>query len=114
MDYSRGCEQPVLFRLNFRRSVTLDADRLGAGLQIWVRDKRGSTTNMILLHGFALTLLGGVTVGFSAWSLKWARIWKFENYWLMNCILSLIILPFLLAYWLLPHLVNVYASLGAS
>ena len=68
---------------------------------------------MTPLRGFALTLLGGVSVGFSAWSLKWARIWKFENYWLLNCILSLIILPFSLAYWLLPHLGNVYASLGA-
>ena len=68
---------------------------------------------MTLLHGFALTLLGGLSVGFSAWSLKWARIWKFENYWLFNCIVSLIILPFSLAYWLLPHLGSVYASLGA-
>ena len=71
------------------------------------------TSNMNLLHGFALTLLGGVSVGFSAWSLKWARIWKFENYWLFNCIISLIILPFCLAYLLLPHLGDVYASLGA-
>src|SRR5690349_21632856 len=76
-------------------------------------DKNGVLLHVTLLHGFALTLLGGVSVGFSAWSLKWARIWKFENYWLLNCILSLIILPFSLAYWLLPHLGNVYASLGA-
>jgi len=68
---------------------------------------------MNFLHGFALTLLGGVSVGFSSWSLKWARIWKFENYWLFNCIVSLTILPFCLAYLLLPHLGNVYASLSA-
>jgi L-rhamnose-H+ transport protein len=68
---------------------------------------------MNFLHGFALTLLGGVTVGFSSWSLKWARIWKFENYWLLHSIIGLTILPFCLAYYLLPHLVNVYASLSA-
>jgi L-rhamnose-H+ transport protein len=68
---------------------------------------------MNFFHGFALTLLGGLSVGFSSWSLKWARIWKFENYWLFNCIVSLTILPLCLAYCLLPHLGSVYASLSA-
>jgi len=82
-------------------------------LQNRVRQEQGFTSNMNFLHGFALTLLGGVTVGFSSWSLKWARIWKFENYWLLHSIIGLTILPFCLAYYLLPHLVNVYASLSA-
>jgi len=68
---------------------------------------------MNFFHGFALTLLGGLSVGFSSWSLKWARVWKFENYWLFNCIVSLTILPLCLAYCLLPHLGSVYASLSA-
>ncbi|HXW15855.1 MAG TPA: hypothetical protein VEN79_15220, partial [Terriglobia bacterium] len=69
---------------------------------------------MTLLHGFALTFIAGVSVGFCLWSLKWARVWKFENFWLIYCIVSLIILPFTLAYWFLPHLGDVYASLNAS
>jgi len=68
---------------------------------------------MALLHGFAQTFLGGVSVGFCLWSLKWARTWKFENYWLVYCIVSLTIIPFAMAYWLLPHLGSVYASLSA-
>lgn len=69
---------------------------------------------MTLLHGFALTFIAGVSVGFCLWSLKWARIWKFENFWLIYCIVSLIILPFTLAYWFLPHLGDVYASLSIN
>ena len=68
---------------------------------------------MPLLHGFILTFLGGVSVGFCLWSLKWARTWKFENYWLVFCLFALIIIPFSLAFWLLPHLASVYTSLGA-
>jgi L-rhamnose-H+ transport protein len=68
---------------------------------------------MTLLHGFALTFLAGVSVGFSMWSLKWARIWKWENFWLIYAIVSLIIIPFVLAFWLLPHLGRVYLSLTA-
>ena len=66
---------------------------------------------MTLLHGFALTFLAGLTVGFSMWSIKWARIWKWENFWLVYTLVSLIIVPLALAFWLLPHLGEVYASL---
>ncbi len=66
---------------------------------------------MTLLHGFVLTLIGGISVGFSMWPMKWARSWKWENFWLVYALVSLIIVPFALAFWLLPHLGRVYASL---
>jgi len=66
---------------------------------------------MTLLHGFALTFLAGLSVGFCMWSMKWARTWKWENFWLIYSLFSLIIFPFGLAFWLLPHLGRVYASL---
>jgi len=66
---------------------------------------------MTLLHGFALTFLAGLSVGFSGWPIKWARTWKWENFWLIYSLCCLIIFPFGLAFWLLPHLGQVYASL---
>ena len=66
---------------------------------------------MTLLHGFALTFLAGLSVGFCMWSIKWARTWKWENFWLIYSLFCLIIFPFGLAFWLLPHLARVYASL---
>ncbi len=45
------------------------------------------------------------------WPLKWARLWKWENFWLIYSITSLIVVPFALAYAVLPHLSSVYASL---
>ncbi len=66
---------------------------------------------MALITGFALTLLAGITMGFSMWSIKWARVWKWENFWFVYAIASLIIAPLVLAFLLLPHLSLVYASL---
>jgi L-rhamnose-H+ transport protein len=69
---------------------------------------------MILFHGFALTFLAGVSVGFCLWSLKWARNWKWENFWLVYTIASMIIVPFAIAFCFLPHLGRVYSSLTPS
>ena len=66
---------------------------------------------MVLITGFALTLFAGITMGFSMWSIKWARVWKWENFWFVYAIASLIIAPIILASSLLPHLPEVYASL---
>ena len=66
---------------------------------------------MTLITGFTLTLLAGITMGFSMWSIKWARVWKWENFWFVYVIASLIIAPFILAYSTLPHLTQVYLSL---
>ena len=63
------------------------------------------------LAGFVLTLVAGATIGVSMWPLKWARTWKWENFWLLYSIVSLVILPLALAFSVLPHLSYVYASL---
>jgi L-rhamnose-H+ transport protein len=68
---------------------------------------------MPLITGFVLALLAGVTMGLSGWSIKLVRVWKWENFWLVYAIVSLIIAPTALAYVLLPHLNSVYASLTA-
>src|ERR1700743_2171288 len=68
---------------------------------------------MALFTGFTLTLLAGVTMGFSMWSIKWARVWKWENFWLVYAVGSLVVAPFILAYSLLPNLSEVYATASA-
>src|ERR1700761_1216089 len=63
--------------------------------------------------GFSLTLIAGAGVGISMWPLKWARAWKWENFWFYYAIFSLIIVPFALAFTLQPHLSAVYSALSA-
>lgn len=60
-----------------------------------------------------MTLIAGASVGVSMWPLKWARLWKWENFWLVYSISSLIVVPFALAYAVLPHLNSVYAALDS-
>jgi L-rhamnose-H+ transport protein len=66
---------------------------------------------MTLIAGFCLTFLGGISVGVCMWSIKWARTWKWENYWLVFTLFALILVPSGLAFSLLPHLYRVYALL---
>jgi L-rhamnose-H+ transport protein len=61
--------------------------------------------------GFTLCLVAGASVGVSMWPLKWVRAWKWENFWLLYSIFSLIIVPFGIAFLMLPHLAQAYASL---
>ena len=63
------------------------------------------------LTGFLLTGAAGACVGFSMWPLKWARTWRWENFWLFYSFFSLIVFPIGLAFVVLPHLSVVYASL---
>ena len=62
--------------------------------------------------GFFLTFVAGTSVGISMWPLKWVRGLKWENFWLLYSIFSLIVVPFGLAFAVLPHLNAVYASLS--
>ena len=66
---------------------------------------------MPLITGFMLALMAGVIMGLSGWSIKLVRVWKWENFWLVYAVVSLILAPTALAYVLLPHLNTVYASL---
>lgn len=63
--------------------------------------------------GFLLTIVAGMSVGVSMWPLKWSRRWKWGNFWLFYAVFSLIVVPFCLAFAVLPHLSEVYAELPA-
>ncbi len=64
--------------------------------------------------GFFLTTVAGACVGVSMWPLKWSRHWKWGNFWLLYAFFSLILIPFCLAFAVLPHLTQVYAALPAK
>ena len=54
---------------------------------------------------FTLASVAGASVGISMWPLKWVRRLKWENFWLLYSIFSLIAVPFGLALCgVLPHL----------
>ncbi len=71
----------------------------------------GRLAAMNNLAGFFLTFVAGASVGISMWPLKWVRALKWENFWLLYSIFSLIVVPFGLAFAVLPHLTAVYGSL---
>ncbi len=65
---------------------------------------------MEIIRGFALTVLAGSMMGANLVPLKWTKVWKWENFWLVYSIVSLLIVPFCLAFFFIPHLAAVYAS----
>ncbi len=66
---------------------------------------------MNLVYGLILTVAGGCLTGTSMLPIKWARRWKWENFWLLYTMVSLLILPAALAWGACPKLWTVYASL---
>jgi L-rhamnose-H+ transport protein len=69
---------------------------------------------MEMVRGFALTLLAGSMMGANLVPLKWTKVWKWENFWFVYSIVSLLIVPFCLAFIFIPHLATVYASVPFS
>jgi L-rhamnose-H+ transport protein len=69
---------------------------------------------MEIVHGFALTLIAGIMMGANLVPLKWMKAWKWENFWFVYSIVSLLVVPFLLAFIFIPHLATVYASVPFS
>jgi L-rhamnose-H+ transport protein len=67
-----------------------------------------------LVEGFAITLLAGIMMGGNLVPMKWMKAWKWENFWFVYSIVSLLIVPFCLAFFLLPNLGAVYAAIPAS
>jgi L-rhamnose-H+ transport protein len=67
---------------------------------------------MSLVYGFILTVIAGNSTGYSMLPLKWERVWKWENFWLVYTLVSLLVVPPILAYALCPGLWTVYASLS--
>jgi L-rhamnose-H+ transport protein len=67
-----------------------------------------------LWTGLAITLAAGVTAGNCMVPMKFAKRWAWENTWLMFSLVSLLVLPWVLAFWTVNDLLGVYASLDAE
>jgi L-rhamnose-H+ transport protein len=65
----------------------------------------------LVLFGLLLTLVAGVLSGNCMLPMKFVRRWAWENAWLVFSLISLVILPWILAFTLVPNVLNVYASL---
>jgi multidrug transporter EmrE-like cation transporter len=64
--------------------------------------------------GLALTILAGVMSGNCMLPAKFVRSWKWENLWSIFILVSLVILPWSLAFLLVHHLAEVYGALSFS
>src|ERR1700739_4479088 len=62
--------------------------------------------------GIALTLLAGLMSGNCMLPMKFNRIWRWENTWLVFSVVSLVILPWALALGLVDHLFDTYRALS--
>lgn len=54
--------------------------------------------------GMAIIFLSGIAYGVFAIPLKYSRRWQWENTWLLFCLLSMVILPWVLAIGFVPQL----------
>jgi L-rhamnose-H+ transport protein len=61
--------------------------------------------------GIALTLLAGLMSGNCMLPMKFNRNWRWENTWLVFSIVSLVVLPWALAFGLVGHLFETYSAL---
>jgi len=65
-----------------------------------------------LSWGIALNLLAGLMAGNCMLPMKFNRTWKWENTWLVFSLVSLVILPWILALCFVNHLLEVYSRLS--
>jgi L-rhamnose-H+ transport protein len=63
--------------------------------------------------GIALALIAGLMSGNCMLPMKFNRHWKWENTWLVFSVVSLILLPWVLALGLVDHLFETYGSLSS-
>jgi L-rhamnose-H+ transport protein len=68
--------------------------------------------NQHLLRGVALTMIAGLMSGNCMLPMKFTRSWKWENVWLIFSVVSLVLLPWSFALFLVDHLLDVYRALG--
>jgi L-rhamnose-H+ transport protein len=66
------------------------------------------------LGGVVLALAGGVCVGNCMLPLKRIRTWPWECAWLVFSLVSLMIVPWLIAYFVIPDWPHLYSALPAS
>ena len=69
---------------------------------------------MDLIAGILLTIVAGALAGNCMLPMKFVRRWKWENVWLAFTLVSLLILPWALAFLLVRDLPAVYAALSPS
>lgn len=62
--------------------------------------------------GVFLTLLAGLMAGNCMLPMKFNRNWQWENTWLVFTVVSLLILPWMLALGLVNHLFDAYRTLS--
>jgi len=62
--------------------------------------------------GITLTLLAGLMSGNCMLPMKFAQRWKWENIWLIFSVVSLVVLPWALALYLVDHLFETYQALS--
>jgi multidrug transporter EmrE-like cation transporter len=63
--------------------------------------------------GVALILIAGLMAGTCMLPLKFNRTWRWENTWLIFSVVSLVVLPWMLALSLVQHLFQAYTELTA-
>jgi L-rhamnose-H+ transport protein len=66
------------------------------------------------LEGIGVTMLAGLMSGNCMLPMKFARRWKWENIWLMFSAVSLLVLPWSLAFGLVNRLLSVYSAVPAT
>ena len=66
--------------------------------------------NNHFLSGMAIILVSGAMNGGFALPMKHSRAWKWENLWLVFSIVGILIVPWTLAFRLVPDLTQVYAG----
>jgi L-rhamnose-H+ transport protein len=69
---------------------------------------------MVILAGFVIVFFAGSIMGTNLVPLKWIRVWKWENFWFVYSIMSLLIVPICIAFIFVPHLGAVYSSIPPS
>jgi L-rhamnose-H+ transport protein len=69
---------------------------------------------ILVVYGLALTLLAGVVSGNFMLPMKFVRRWPWENLWLVFSVLSLVIVPWILAEALVGNLGRIYAGMTAG
>ncbi|MGA3164925.1 MAG: L-rhamnose/proton symporter RhaT [Terriglobia bacterium] len=62
--------------------------------------------------GMAVILLSGMLNGGFSLPMKYSRSWKWENTWLVYAVVALCLVPWALAFGLVPGLTHVYAGVG--
>jgi L-rhamnose-H+ transport protein len=58
-------------------------------------------------------LAGGV-MGANLLPVKWIKIWRWENFWLIYSVVSLLVVPVVLAFVVVPKFGQVYGALSAD